>query len=491
MATRSVVVLLLLLAGASAMAGSATGEARRTPAASGRGVPCRGTWPSYGADLENSRSQRRSGSIDEHTAHRLRVTWAARREGFTNGLPPTVTATPAVVGCVVYYGDWRGELTAAALGSGRVLWRTPVDVAPSPFTQVNSSPGVDGGSVYVSTGDGHVVAVSRRSGRIRWSTLLDSHLATVLYSSPVVVGDILVVGVSSVQNAIQLPSYDFRGSVVALDARTGRLRWRTWVMRPGRDGPGGSVWSSAAIDRRRGLAYIGTGQAYQGPAGPRNDALLALRVRDGHIVWKRQFTRDDVYTFFGGCCDYDIGASPNLFSIGRRAAIGVGDKAGRYAALDRETGATVWRRRLCRGSHLGGVMTTAAVARGSIWVTCNRFVRAALAPYPDLDDPGNRTDLFRLDAATGATRWRRRVHGITLGAVTEAGGVVVVPNTGGRLRAWAAASGRLLWSARPGGPLAGGVTVADGYLLAGYGEFAGPTQPSGAPGGVVAYAPVG
>lgn len=76
----------------------------------------------------------------------------------------------------------------------------------------------------------------------------------MLYSSPVVVGDILVVGVSSVQNAIRLPSYDFRGSVVALDARTGRLRWRTWVMRPGRDGPGGSVWSSAAIDRRRGLA---------------------------------------------------------------------------------------------------------------------------------------------------------------------------------------------------------------------------------------------
>lgn len=111
-------------------------------------------------------------------------------------------------------------------------------------------------------------------------------------------------------------------------------------------------------------------------------------------------------------------------------------------------------------------MTTAALARGSIWVTCNRFVRAALAPYPDLDDPGNRTDLFRLDAATGATCWRRRVHGITLGAVTEAGGGGVVPNTGGRLRAWAAASGRLPWSARPGGPLAGGVTVADGYLLA-------------------------
>ena len=108
MAARSVVVLVLGLAAASAMAGSAKGEAPPNPAASGHGVPCRETWPSYGADLENSRSQRRSGSIDARTAPRLRVSWAVRREGFTSGLPPTVTATPAVVGCVAYYGDWRG-----------------------------------------------------------------------------------------------------------------------------------------------------------------------------------------------------------------------------------------------------------------------------------------------------------------------------------------------------------------------------------------------
>jgi hypothetical protein len=80
--------------------------------------------------------------------------------------------------------------------------------------------------------------------------------------------------------------------------------------------------------------------------------------------------------------DYDIGASSNLFQIDGPAVVGVGDKGGRYAALDRDSGQTVWRRRLCPGSHLGGIMTTAAVARGSIWVICNRFAPAALG-LPD------------------------------------------------------------------------------------------------------------
>jgi hypothetical protein len=52
--------------------------------------------------------------------------------------------------------------------------------------------------------------------------------------------------------------------------------------------------------------------------------------------------------------------------------------------------------------------------------------------------------------------------GVSLGALTEAGGAVFVTNTTGRLRAWSASGGRLLWTDRPGGPHGGGVTVAGG-----------------------------
>jgi polyvinyl alcohol dehydrogenase (cytochrome) len=476
-------MLALLAALVALLAFSGNADARSTASRSS----CGGTWGSYGADLANSRSQSAAGRIGP-AAGDLRFDWALRDRGLANGNPPTVTGTPAVSGCVAYYGDWRGFLRAVSIRNGRVLWRTRVDSAGFPFRQVNSSPAVHGDSVYVSTGDGRVVALARGNGRIRWSRRLDSHSATLLYSSPVVAGRTLVAGVASIENAIKASGHDFRGSVVALDTRNGHLRWRRWVMRPWADGAGGAVWSSAAIDRRRGLAFIGTGQAYTEPAGHRSDALLALRLGDGQIVWKRQFTRNDVYTFFGGCCDYDIGASPNLFRAKHRAVVGVGDKAGRYAVLERATGRTIWRRRLCPGSHLGGVMTTAAVARGSIWVACNRFAPEALSAFPDLDHPRNRTDVFALRSGTGATRWRRRVKGVTLGALTEAGGAVFVPNTSGRLRIWSAASGRLLWSRQLAGPLGGGVAVAGGRLLVGYGDFAGPSQPAHSTGGLVAYA---
>jgi polyvinyl alcohol dehydrogenase (cytochrome) len=302
-----------------------------------------------------------------------------------------------------------------------------------------------------------------------------------------------VIGVASVQVATSGP-YTFYGSVVGLDATTGRIRWRTYVERPDADGPGGSVWSTAAADRKLGLVYIGTGQAYEKPASPRSDALLALRSSDGHLVWKRQFTSDDLFNFGDQVSgrDYDIGASPNLFTIGGRRVVGVGDKAGRYAALDARSGNTVWRRKLCPASHLGGIMTTAAVARGSIWLACND-----LRNPNELAEKENRTEILRLDAATGMTRWSRRVPGGTVGAVTEAGGVVFVPNTLGRVRAFDAATGSLLWHARPGGPsrrtdhgIAGGVTVAANRVLVPFGYvflLATTSPPKDSVGGVRAY----
>jgi polyvinyl alcohol dehydrogenase (cytochrome) len=58
----------------------------------------------------------------------------------------------------------------------------------------------------------------------------------------------------------------FRGSVVALDATTGRLLWKTRMVPAGYSG--GSVWGSTpAIDPSTGLLYVGTGDNYSVPAG--------------------------------------------------------------------------------------------------------------------------------------------------------------------------------------------------------------------------------
>jgi polyvinyl alcohol dehydrogenase (cytochrome) len=474
------------------------------------GAAATGGWSSYGHDLANSRSQPRPAGIGAATAPRLVERWAIRHEGPVDGTTYSVTGSPAVVGGTVYYTDWTGRLTAVGLRAGRVRWSTKVSSTMSFLAGVNSSPAVAGGTVYVSVAEGRVVAVSARTGAIRWSTVLDNHAFTSLFSSPVVSGQRVVVGVASSQNFFARPPYDFRGSVAALDRRTGEILWQTYTMPADLDGRGGSVWGTAAIDEKRGIAYIGTGQGYTRPVGPLTDALLALRLEDGSLVWHRQFTRDDVWNVFGGGFagkDYDIGASPNLFRIGRRQVVGVGDKGGRYATLDRKTGATVWRRRLCAGSHLGGIMTTGAVAHGSIWVACNKPSAAALgraptteptgptAPYFDLPlhKPPSYTDIFRLSAKSGRTVWRRRVPAVTFGALTEAGGAVFIPSTNGSFRALDARRGRVLWKARPGAPIGGGATVAGGTALIGYGVQHGLYErqvnpPAGSRGGIVAYA---
>jgi polyvinyl alcohol dehydrogenase (cytochrome) len=450
-------------------------------------------WPAYGHDLASSRSQPQAGDIKIRSVRRLRVAWAARDRGLdANGNPGFVTSTPAVDAGLAVWADWRGDVHAVDVSSGAVRWVTHI-AGPAYFEQINSSPTIAGRRIFVSTGTGTVVALDRATGKQLWSTVVDDAPDTDLFSSPVVVGSTVVIGVASVQLAFALNPYTFYGNIVALDADSGRLRWRTWVERPGVDGPGGSVWSSAAADPALGLLYIGTGQAYEAPAGPSTDSLLALRLRDGRMRWRRQFTSGDIFNFFDQSKgrDYDIGASPNLFDINGRRVVGVGDKGGHYEVFNAVTGKAVWRQRLCPGSHLGGVMTTAAVADGSIWATCNR-----LHDKNELAEPTNRTSVMGLDAATGRTRWTRTVPGGTAGAVTEAGGAVFVPNTLGTVRAFAGRTGRLLWQARPAGPghrfdhgVAGGITVAANRVLVPYGYtfISKPDFPTDAVGGLVAY----
>src|SRR5207248_1810339 len=86
--------------------------------------------------------------------------------------------------------------------------------------------------------------------------------------TPVVANGVLVVA-------------SFQGTVFALDASTGKLRWKHAFGQP--------VTASAAI--AGGRAYV----PLEKPGAP---ALAALRLRDGHVLWRTRIDsqRDsDVY----------------------------------------------------------------------------------------------------------------------------------------------------------------------------------------------------
>src|SRR3954463_748794 len=90
------------------------------------------------------------------------------------------------------------------------------------------------------------------------------------------------------------PNLPLRGAVVALDAATGAMRWRTYMVPPGFSGA--PVWSTPSIDTATGRLYVGTGNAYNPPGAATTDAIVALDAGSGAILDHFQATADDAFS---------------------------------------------------------------------------------------------------------------------------------------------------------------------------------------------------
>src|SRR5262249_33908271 len=136
----------------------------------------------------------------------------------------------------------------------------------------------------------------------------------------------------------------FRGSIVALDLNTGQQIWKTYTVpdQPTKTkinsngiqlwGPSGvGVWSPTTLDPDHDRLYVTTGNNYSEPSTNNSDAILALDMKSGKIIWSRQITTKDIYN--GNCetkdklnCsngpgpDSDFGGPPILLTLpsGRR-----------------------------------------------------------------------------------------------------------------------------------------------------------------------------
>jgi len=465
-------LLACLLAAASACSGDSDGITPPPPDAAPDAAPPESPdWPSYGRDHDNSRTNAAESTLGRSNVGSLAPRWSYSESA--------VTSTPVVYKGAVYFGDWNSVLHAVDAKTGESIWRTSVQPAAPP-NQINDTPYVTEDTVYIGAHTALLSAVQRVSGEMLWQTVIDDQTSLMLWSSPVIVDDLIVIGVGSYQ--VFLPATPpFRGSVVGVDAKTGAAKWKLYLT----EGSGVSVWSSAAIDRTRKLAFIGTGQEYaQGASSPNSDALVAIRYETGELVWSTQFTMGDRFQVpAANGPDFDVGASPNLFEAGGRALVGVGDKGGRYFALDRDTGSVVWHTLMTPGGSNGGVMASTAYANGVVYVASNNGSTGGSAGVGG--GPGEAT-IFALEAATGAVRWQVTVKPGTFGGLAMANGILFVPTLVGEVRAYDIDNGNLLWAGAVGGSMGGGVSVAGAMVYAGHGWSWIPTAT--VPGGLVAFA---
>jgi polyvinyl alcohol dehydrogenase (cytochrome) len=328
-------------------------------------------WNGWGVDTTNSRFQPASaaGLNAENISH-LTLRWAF---GFPNG--GSVYAQPAVRFGRLYVGSDIGFVYSVNAHNGCVYWsfkakdgvRTAMTLA-----RISTRAG-HVQAVFFGDRRGNLYAVDAKRGRLLWSTNLAEHPTQRITAAPTYYQGRLYVPISSWEEAgaadLAYECCRSVGAVASVNANTGRVIWKTRVI-PGRPKPqgrneqgvrrwgpaGGSVWNSPTIDPMRMAVYFGTGDGTTYPAAPTTDAVMALDMKSGRMLWTYQVQTGD--SFLGGCgsphpsnCpqrvgpDRDIPASPVLVVLpnGQRRLI-VGTKPGDVLALDPDkSGAVAWK----------------------------------------------------------------------------------------------------------------------------------------------------
>ena len=188
-------------------------------------------WLQAGQGPTNWRYQPAESTISSQNAASLSVKWANSGGD---------VATPSVSDGVVYYPDWSGNLYAVDAATGAVIWQ---DSLGSFFTPADgligtvlsrTTPTIDGNVLYVGLqNNGWMLAISRNQGTLIWKSRLDTHPAAVITQSPAVYKGVLFVGMSSQEEGFAVnPAYPcctFRGSVSAVDEKTGQVLWKTYT----------------------------------------------------------------------------------------------------------------------------------------------------------------------------------------------------------------------------------------------------------------------
>jgi len=372
-------------------------------------------WPLHNYDVKNTRYAPHT-EINTSNAKQLAVKW-------TFDLPAKETIasmTPLVVDGVMYF-NVGSTLYAIDAATGARKWTHSVR---TPFTGGGRGPAYGDGVIY-AFGAGLLYAVDAITGRTvesfgnkgalalaaaalhfrypgKYAADVDPQtLGYQMTTPPAFHRGTVYIGLPFSENLIR------GGLVVAVDAKTGTVKWvfNTVPQGPEDDGweiakdtwgygarLGGGIWTQPAIDPDLGLLYVNVsnpaidydGSAREG-ANLFTNSIVALQLETGKLVWHYQTIHHDIW-------DYDMAAGPLLFDVTSavRAVRGV-------ASLGKTCYAYFWDRQ--SGRPLNPMVETPVptfsdVPGEKVWPTqpipyTSRGVPQTpfCAIYPQVDDP--------------------------------------------------------------------------------------------------------
>ncbi len=514
------------------MGTAASGDAAQMPNRCGSnpplGEPSKSPqWNGWGADIGNTRFQDAAQArLTPDAVRHLQLKWAF---GFPGG--SSAYGQPSIVSGRVFVGTDTGYVYSLDANTGCVYWSFLAKSGIRNAMTVAKLGPHGGYAVFFGDVKANVYAVDAQSGQERWINHVEDHITDRVTAAPAYFAGQLYVPISSWEEfRAKDPTYSCCtsvGAVAALNAASGKTLWKTYVI-PQRPVPvrvnsqgvqqfapaGASVWNTPTVDPMRHAVYFGTGDATTFPAADTSDAVMALEMKSGKVLWSYQVHRND--SFLVGCgapggtgsenCprfqgpDWDIPGSVILRKVDGHRELLVGTKPGDVLALDPDhDGRVLWRKNVSGGVLADdGPQYPSGKRKGVQW-------GGAASPdalYYGLTDGG----VVALDIASGERRWfaplnRDRNPKVDNSAATTAiPGVVFAGGSDGALFALSSSDGTVLWNfetakrfdtvnqvpAKGGSISAPGVTVANGMMFVGSGY----ATTNGEPGNVLlAFAP--
>lgn len=488
----------------------------------------------FGGDLGSTRN------LSAARAGLTRADMSALKPAWTIAFPQTtgMGAAPAIVGSTLFTTTGgAGRMLALDTATGCVKWAYPAGPSRSSTTFGEIA---GRAAVLFSVAGGDVLALDAADGTLIWRApgLPERGGGGHIRGALVLADDKVLVPVSaSGVNAAADPTFECcvgHGALVALDAATGARVWEHHTMEDAdytgavsatgvrQRGPSGApIWSTPSVDLKRRRVYVTTGQNTSLPTTPTSDAIIAVDLDSGAGRVVFQALRDDVWHW--GCgrppatpnpnCptgkdlnsrDFDFGGAVVLAELADGSDVLLaGQKSGDLWALDPDSGAVVWNRRVGSGTALGGNHWGVAVDGARVFLPISdpataRAGDAALVP-----------GVYAFDIATGDPVWsfkaapdcapRRlaaapvcaKIFGFSATPLVV-DGALIAGTTDGRLYAFDAATGEVLFTHDTLGPqptlngVAGAGGAIDAHAIAagaglivvgsGYGLFA---QPAG------------
>ena len=333
-----------------------------------------GTWSTFNGDLA-AQKYSPAAQITPENVGDLTKLWEVRTGDVSDGSgdkPATVwSATPLFVNDTLYLGTPFYRVFALEPDTGKVKWTYDAKAVLKAMTQpALKNRGVaywaagdpaEGQPcqkrVYLGTMDAKLHAIDADTGKRcadfgkrgvldvnAWNTTNAKWPLSIL-QPPTVYKDTLFIGWAGRD---WTDTTNPPGTVFAVDARTGALKWTfNAIPKASMATTGtGNVWASMSIDAARGILYLPVSSPSPNFYGgerkedlPLTTSLTALDTETGEVLWSRQLVHHDIW-------DFDTDAPPTLIDIEKDGetipALVETSKMGFIYVLNRVTGEPVY-----------------------------------------------------------------------------------------------------------------------------------------------------